>query len=148
MSETGHTREEFGACVFNVRAGALPLPELVVQVSHQGCVLCVCAVYRVWGFECHFDACFPVAVLWQKGVYMFFYLLYPFFVSSCCLLVRPLLCFISLIYRILPSNTISSTFFLLDTCFNPIPKPSSHVSWSQICLLNSIAVFEKVRSYQ
>ena len=30
----------------------------------------------------------------------------------------------------------------------PIPKPSSLVSWSQICLLNSIAVFETVRSYQ
>ena len=42
----------------------------------------------------------------------------------------------------------SLTFFILDTCFNPIPKPSSIVSWSQICLLNSIAVFETVRSYQ
>ena len=42
----------------------------------------------------------------------------------------------------------SWTFFLLDTCFNPIPKPSSPVSLSQICLLNSIAVFETVRSYQ
>ena len=29
-----------------------------------------------------------------------------------------------------------------------IPKPSSLVSWSHICLLNSIAVFETVRSYQ
>ena len=27
------------------------------------------------------------------------------------------------------------------------PKPSSLVSWSQICLLNSIAVFDTVRSY-
>ena len=36
----------------------------------------------------------------------------------------------------------------MDTCFNPIPKPSSLASWPQICLLNSIAVFETVRSYQ
>ena len=42
----------------------------------------------------------------------------------------------------------SLTFFMFDTCFNPIPKPSSLVSWSQIRLLNSIAVFEAVRSYQ
>ena len=48
----------------------------------------------------------------------------------------------------LPSITISLTFFLLDTCFNPIPKPSSLVSWSQICLLNYIDVFGTVRSYQ
>ena len=40
----------------------------------------------------------------------------------------------------------SLTFFTLDTCFNPIPKPSL-VSWLQICLLNSIVVFETVRSY-
>ena len=53
-----------------------------------------------------------------------------------------------LLYRMLPSITISLTFFLLDTCFNPISKPSSVVSWSQISLLNSIAVFETVRSYQ
>ena len=36
----------------------------------------------------------------------------------------------------------------LTLLFNPIPKPSSLVSWSQICLLNSIAVFETVRSYK
>ena len=39
-------------------------------------------------------------------------------------------------------------FFLLDTCFSQIPKPTGLVSWSQICLLNSIPVFETVRSYQ
>ena len=39
----------------------------------------------------------------------------------------------------------SLTFFPRDTCFNPIPKPSSLVSWSQICLLNFIAAFETVR---
>ena len=40
----------------------------------------------------------------------------------------------------------SLTFLCLILVFNPTPKPSSLVSWSQICLLNSIAVFETVRS--
>ena len=43
---------------------------------------------------------------------------------------------------------ISLIFFLLDPCFNQIPKPTGLVSWSQICLLNSIAVFETVRPWQ
>ena len=43
---------------------------------------------------------------------------------------------------------ISLVFFLPYTCFNRIPKPTGLVSWSQICLLNSMAAFETVRSYQ
>ena len=41
----------------------------------------------------------------------------------------------------------SLTFIILYPCVNPIPKTSSLVSWSQIFLLNSIAVFETGRSY-
>ena len=54
----------------------------------------------------------------------------------------------------LPSPALSHAAFdyhsslCLTLVFSPIPKPSSLVSWSQICLLNSIAVFETVRSYQ
>ena len=40
------------------------------------------------------------------------------------------------------------SIFLQDTSFNQITAPTGLVSWSQICLLNSIAVFETVRSYQ
>ena len=45
-------------------------------------------------------------------------------------------------------NHISLISFQLDTCFSQILKPTGLVSWSQICLLSSIAVFETVRSYQ
>ena len=62
---------------------------------------------------------------------------------------RNLLCFLLLLYRMLPSISIHLYLSLcLTLVFNPIPKPSSLVSWSQICLLNSIAVFETMRSYQ
>ena len=75
-------------------------------------------------------------------------LCFVLFLDTYCMCRKNLLCFLFLLYRMLPSITISLTFFLLDTCFSPIPKPSSLVSWSQICLSNSIAVFETVRSYQ
>ena len=52
----------------------------------------------------------------------------------------------------LPSPAVSHAAFDFHTSltlvFNPIPKPSSLVSWSQICLLNSIAVIETGRPYQ
>ena len=43
------------------------------------------------------------------------------------------------------SNKLSLCLALVSS---PILKPSSLASWSQVCLLNSIAVFETVRSYQ
>ena len=42
----------------------------------------------------------------------------------------------------------SLTFFMSDTCFQSNTETSSLVSWSQICLLISIAVFETVRFYK
>ena len=44
------------------------------------------------------------------------------------------------------SRVVIAFYFFWSTTRSP--KPSSLVSWSQICLLNSIAVFETVRSYQ
>ena len=59
-----------------------------------------------------------------------------------------------------PSRKSLSELFVAGCChyifnflytwrlFNQIPKPTGLVSWSQICLLNSFAVFKKVRFYQ
>ena len=40
------------------------------------------------------------------------------------------------------------SFFVLYTCCNQIPNPVGLVSWSQLCLLNSIAVFKTVVPHQ
>ena len=46
------------------------------------------------------------------------------------------------------SRTLDFANLNFKALFRDLPKPSSLVSWSQICLLNFIAVFETVRSYQ
>ena len=76
-------------------------------------------------------------------VLLLFFLLVLF--SSSIHLIR---CFLSCFNACclwLPRVLIS---FLLDTFSNKKPRPTALVSWSQICLLNSIAVCETVRSYQ